>query len=48
MPWARVFSQQTPFYDLAYADDAALVAGTAERAEQLLEMVEAIASHSNH
>ena len=45
MPW--VFSQQTPFYDLAYADDTALVAGTADRAEQLLSIVETIASHSN-
>ena len=34
MPW--VFGQQTSFYDLAYADDTALVASTAERAEQLL------------
>ena len=30
MPW--VFSQQRHFYDLAYADDTALVARTAERA----------------
>ena len=41
------FSQQTPFYDLAYADDTALVAGAADRAEQLLSMVETIASHGN-
>ena len=45
MPW--VFSQQTPFYDLAYADDTALIAGAAERAQQLLAVVETVASHCN-
>ena len=45
MPW--VFSQQRHFYDLAYADDAALVARTAERAQQLLGVVESTAAHSN-
>ena len=38
MPW--VFSQQRHFYDLAYADDTALV-------EQLLGVVESTAAHSN-
>ena len=42
-----VFSQQTPFYDLAYVDDTALIAGTAGRAEQLLAVVETVASHCN-
>ena len=42
MPW--VFSQQRHFYDLAYADDAAR---TAERAQQLLGVVENTAAHSN-
>ena len=46
LPW--VFSQQkTPFYDLAYADDTALIAGTAQRTEQLLALVENTAAHSN-
>ena len=45
LPW--VFSQQTPFYDLAYADDTALIAGTAQRTEQLLTLVENTAAHSN-
>ena len=42
-----VFSQQRHFYDLAYADDTALVARTAERAQQLLGVVETTAVHSN-
>ena len=45
MPW--VFGQQTNFYDLAYADDTALVASTAERAEQLVALTETTAAHSN-
>ena len=45
LPW--VFSQQTPFYDLAYVDDTALIAGTAQRMEQLLTLVENTAAHSN-
>ena len=45
MPW--VFGQQTDFYDLAYADDTALVASTAERAEQLVALTETTAAHSN-
>ena len=45
LPW--VFSQQTPFYDLAYADDTALIAGTAQRTEQLLTLVENTATHSD-
>ena len=36
-----------PFYDLAYADDTALIAGTAKRAEQLLHTLQKVASHSN-
>ena len=42
MPW--VFSQQAPFYDLAYADDTAPVADTAERAEQLFTVVDTATS----
>ena len=45
LPW--VFSRQTPFYDLVYADDTALIAGTAQRAEQLFTLIENAAAHSN-
>ena len=45
LPW--VFSQQPPFYDLAYADDTALIAGTAQRTEQLITLVAKTAAHSN-
>ena len=45
MPW--VFGQQTNFYDLAYTDDTALVASTAERAEQLVALTEVTAVRSN-
>ena len=45
LPW--LYSQNQPFYDLAYADDTALLAGTATRAQQLLHTLQAVASHSN-
>ena len=45
LPW--LYSQNQPFYDLAYADDTALIAGTAKRAEQLLHTLQKVASHSN-
>ena len=45
MPW--VFGQQTSFYDLAYADDTALVASTAEQAEQLVAPTKPTAAYSN-
>ena len=44
-PW--LYSQNQPFYDLAYADDTALIAGTAKRAEQLLHTLQKVAAHSN-
>ncbi|CAE7374522.1 jockey\pol [Symbiodinium natans] len=45
LPW--LYSQNQPFYDLAYADDTALIASTAHRAEQLLHILQRIAAHSN-
>ena len=45
LPW--LYSQNQPFYDLAYADDTALIAGTAQRAEQLLHTLQRVAAHSN-
>ena len=45
LPW--LYSQNQPFYDLAYADDTALIAGTAHRAELLLHTLQKVASHSN-
>ena len=45
LPW--LYSQNQPFYDLAYADDTALIAGTANRAELLLHTLQKVASHSN-
>ena len=45
LPW--LYSQNQPFYDPAYADDTALIAGTASRAEQLLHTLQKVASHSN-
>ena len=45
LPW--LYSQNQSFYDLAYADDTALIAGTANRAEQLLHTLQKVASHSN-
>ena len=45
LPW--LYSQNQPFYDPAYADDTALIAGTAKRAEQLLHILQKVAAHSN-
>ena len=45
LPW--LYSQNQPFYDLVYADDTALIAGTAQRAEQLLHILQRVAAHSN-
>eukprot|EP00439_Symbiodinium_sp_Y106_P086170 s397_g31.t1 len=45
LPW--LYSQNQPFYDLAYADDTALIAGTAKKAEQLLHILQKVAAHSN-
>ena len=42
-----LYSQNQPFYDLAHADDTALIAGTAKRAEQLLHTLQQVAAHSN-
>ena len=36
-PWP--FRPSQPFYDLAYADDAAIFTGTAERGQQILHTV---------
>ena len=45
LPW--LYSQNQPFYDLAYADDTALILGTATKAEQLLHILQKVAAHSN-
>ena len=45
LPW--LYSQNQPFYDLAYADDTALLAGTAISAEQLFHTLQHVASSSN-
>ena len=45
LPW--LYSQNQPFYNLAYAVDTALIAGTAQRAEQLLHILQRVAAHSS-
>ena len=40
LPW--LYSQHQPVYDLAYADDTALIAGTAKSAEQLLHTLQKV------
>ncbi|CAE7260206.1 Pol [Symbiodinium natans] len=45
LPW--LYSQNQAFYDLAFADDTALMSGTAAKTEQLLHAVQTTAAHSN-
>ena len=45
LPW--LYSQNQPFYDLAYADDTAPLVGTAISAEQLFHTLQRVDSSSN-